>query len=40
MLTLFVLAYVLQISAFQSFLFLDLIPSEFFLIDLYSQWWR
>lgn len=39
MLALFALAFIAQIGAFQGFLFLNLIPSEFFFIDWYSQWW-
>lgn len=35
----FLVAYILQGAAFSSFLFRDLIPSEFFLIDWYSNWW-
>jgi hypothetical protein len=40
MLALFILAYLAQIGAFQGFLFLNLIPSEFFLIQWYSNWWQ
>lgn len=36
---LFGLAYLMQIGAFQGFLFTNLIPSEFFLIQLFSNWW-
>jgi len=36
---LFLLAYLLQLGAFQGFIFLDVIPSEFFLIRNYRNWW-